>query len=199
MPLQAHNPIPERHDETLQSRNETLHPHNETRQPRKESIEPRDETLEPGDQMREESPTVNRSPDDERSDDIDVEPVTMAHAEPIVSQYLAKSSGRHTEKNMFYPNKTTPINLYGKSNSAITNIVNERIRQNPSLQAKRVNIVNEERSKQWNRLTEEEQKVWVDKAKEQNEQPPDFGTVRCVCPLLVTSSLTPSTGRSTNS
>ena len=195
MPLQAHNPIPERHDQ-ISKRHETLQSRNETRQPHEASVEPRDETLEPRDQM---SSIVNRSPEDEHSDDMDIEPVTMACTEPIVSGTIAKSSGRHTEKNIFYPNKTTPIILYGKGNLAITNAVNERIRQNPSLQARRVTIVNEERSKQWNRLTEEEKKEWVDKAKEQNEQPPNFGTVQCVCPLLVTSSLTPSTGRSTDS
>lgn len=140
------------------------------------------------DQPMEESPVVNALPNEEfeHSDDIPAEPTTTERVEPIVSQYLAKSAGRHPEKNMFYPNKTAASVLYGKSIPEVTTEIDEKIRRNPSLQVQRMKLINEERSNRWNSLNPAQQKLWIDKAQEFNDLPPNFGTVECVRQLRVT-------------
>jgi len=95
------------------------------------------------------------------------------------------------EKNMYYPNKISAKNLYGKSQAVFIAQADEKIKENPDLIKERVSIVNKERAIGWDSLSDDAKQHWIDEAEKRNNQPPDFGSVELAHFLTGVLPLTP--------
>lgn len=103
--------------------------------------------------------------------------IRAGHTARIEARYPKEPTGGLSQNNMFYPNVLSAFDLYGRQNSAATERVDKRIRQNPRLRRERVKLLREEYQDEWMCLTPDERQSWVDQADALYRSGPDLGSV----------------------
>lgn len=82
-----------------------------------------------------------------------------------------------TDKNVYYPKKTTPVIVFGK-NYEFSEEVKRRVEAAKKLpHSNRITIINTERQNAWNFLSDDDKRKWTEETDKINSQPPEFGDV----------------------
>jgi len=101
--------------------------------------------------------------------------VALERGDNLVEVVL-RTKKKVDKKNMYHRNKVNPANLFGKTCTELSAVVDAKIKADPSLSTERMKLLNAERSKLWRTLSEDERGRWVAEAMKQTEQPQDFGS-----------------------
>jgi hypothetical protein len=102
-----------------------------------------------------------------------------------IEDILPKKKKNMERKNQFFPNKSTAMNIWAKSNSAakdiaaITEEVDEMIKLGSDISSdRRITLINERRARFYNNLSLEEKNLWEAMAKESDSKSPEFGSIK---------------------